>query len=130
MKYHTLGPTGLLVSEICLGTMTFSLGEGMWKLISGVEQNLADQLLKRSFDAGVNFVDTADVYASGESETTLAKVLAKPFVTSDMIGARRIAQLDQNLAAVDSSPQRRLSNSMKSAPCRRSTPVGWFLSRT
>ena len=53
MKYHTLGPTGLLVSEICLGTMTFALGEGMWKSISGVEQNLADQLLKRSFDAGV-----------------------------------------------------------------------------
>lgn len=76
MKYHTLGPTGLLVSEICLGTMTFALGEGMWKSISGVEQNLADQLLKRSFDAGVNFVDTADVYTSGESEKTLAKAIS------------------------------------------------------
>ncbi len=76
MKYHTLGPTGLLVSEICLGTMTFALGEGMWKSISGVEQNLADQLLKRSFDAGVNFVDTADVYTNGESEKTLAKAVS------------------------------------------------------
>lgn len=76
MKYHTLGPTGLLVSEICLGTMTFALGEGMWKSISGVEQNLADQLLKRSFDAGVNFVDTADVYTNGESEKTLAKAIS------------------------------------------------------
>ena len=75
MKYHTLGPTGLLVSEICLGTMTFALGEGIWKSISGVEQNLADQLLKRSFDAGVNFVDTADVYTNGESEKTLAKAI-------------------------------------------------------
>jgi aryl-alcohol dehydrogenase-like predicted oxidoreductase len=75
MKYHTLGPTGLLVSEICLGTMTFALGEGMWKSISGVEQNLADQLLKRSFDAGVNFVDTADVYTNGESEKTLAQAI-------------------------------------------------------
>src|SRR3984957_4133992 len=75
MKYHTLGPTGLLVSEICLGTMTFALGEGMWKPISGVEQNLADQLLKRSFDAGVNFVDTADVYTNGESEKTLAQAI-------------------------------------------------------
>jgi aryl-alcohol dehydrogenase-like predicted oxidoreductase len=75
MKYHTLGPTGLLVSEICLGTMTFAPGEGMWKSISGVEQNLADQLLKRSFDAGVNFVDTADVYTNGESEKTLAKAI-------------------------------------------------------
>ncbi|MEA2540047.1 MAG: hypothetical protein QOH35_1413 [Acidobacteriaceae bacterium] len=76
MKYHTLGPTGLLVSEICLGTMTFSTAEGMWKPITGVEQNLADQLLKRSFDAGVNFVDTADVYTNGESEKTLAKAIS------------------------------------------------------
>jgi aryl-alcohol dehydrogenase-like predicted oxidoreductase len=76
MKYNTLGPTGLLVSEICLGTMTFALGEGMWKSISGVEQDLADQLLKRSFDAGVNFVDTADVYTNGESEKTLAKAIS------------------------------------------------------
>jgi aryl-alcohol dehydrogenase-like predicted oxidoreductase len=76
MKYHTLGPTGLLVSEICLGTMTFSTAEGMWKSISGVEQNLADQLLKQSFDAGVNFVDTADVYTNGESEKTLAKAIS------------------------------------------------------
>ena len=76
MKYNTLGPTGLLVSEICLGTMTFAPGEGMWKSISGVEQNLADQLLKRSFDTGVNFVDTADVYTNGESEKTLAKAIS------------------------------------------------------
>jgi aryl-alcohol dehydrogenase-like predicted oxidoreductase len=76
MKYHTLGPTGLLVSEICLGTMTFATAEGMWKPIAGVEQNLADQLLKRSFDAGVNFVDTADVYTNGESEKTLASAIS------------------------------------------------------
>jgi aryl-alcohol dehydrogenase-like predicted oxidoreductase len=55
--------------------MTFAPGEGMWKSIAGVEQNLADQLLKRSFDAGVNFVDTADVYTNGESEKTLAKAI-------------------------------------------------------
>jgi aryl-alcohol dehydrogenase-like predicted oxidoreductase len=76
MKYNTLGPTGLLVSEICLGTMTFAPGEGIWKSISGVDQNLAGQLLKRSFDAGVNFVDTADVYTDGESEKTLAKAIS------------------------------------------------------
>jgi aryl-alcohol dehydrogenase-like predicted oxidoreductase len=56
--------------------MTFSTAEGMWKSIAGVEQNLADQLLKRSFDAGVNFVDTADVYTNGESEKTLAKAIS------------------------------------------------------
>ena len=68
MKYNTLGHTGLLVSELCLGTMTFSAAEGMWKHISGVEQNLADELLKLSVDAGINFVDTADVYSNGESK--------------------------------------------------------------
>ena len=76
MKYHTLGRTGLLVSEICLGTMTFAAGEGMWKSISGVEQDLADKILKDSFDKGVNFVDTADVYTNGESEKTLAKAIS------------------------------------------------------
>jgi aryl-alcohol dehydrogenase-like predicted oxidoreductase len=76
MKYNTLGPTGLLVSEICLGTMTFAAAEGIWKHISGVDQDLADQLLKSSFDAGVNFVDTADVYTNGESEKTLAKAIS------------------------------------------------------
>jgi aryl-alcohol dehydrogenase-like predicted oxidoreductase len=75
MKYHTLGPTGLLVSEICLGTMTFAVGEGMWKSVAGVEQDLADQMLKTSFDAGVNFVDTANVYTSGESEKTLGRAI-------------------------------------------------------
>jgi len=72
MKYNTLGNTGLLVSEVCLGTMTFAAAEGRWKPIAGVDQLLADQLLKASFDAGVNFVDTADIYSDGESEKTLA----------------------------------------------------------
>ena len=76
MKYNTLGPTGLLVSEICLGTMTFATGEGMWKTISGVDQKLAGEILKRSLDAGVNFVDTADVYTNGESEKTLASAIS------------------------------------------------------
>jgi aryl-alcohol dehydrogenase-like predicted oxidoreductase len=76
MQYNTLGHTGLLVSELCLGTMTFSTAEGMWKHISGVEQNLADELLKLSVDAGINFIDTADVYSNGESEKVLAQSIA------------------------------------------------------
>lgn len=77
MQYNTLGNTGLLVSKICLGTMTFSTAaEGMWKPITGVEQKLADDLLRQSLDAGVNFVDTADVYSNGESEKMLAQAIA------------------------------------------------------
>src|ERR1700742_1684806 len=119
MKYNTLGPTGLLVSEICLGTMTFAAGEGMWKPIAGVEQNLADQLLKRSFDAGVNFVDTADVYSNGESEKTLASAIRNVGIArKDVVIATKVfgrtgpgrndvgASRGHLMDAVEASPQR------------------------
>jgi aryl-alcohol dehydrogenase-like predicted oxidoreductase len=67
MRYKTLGGTGLLVSEICLGTMTFG-GRGYWTNIGEVEQSTADAILARALDAGVNFIDTADVYSEGLSE--------------------------------------------------------------
>lgn len=67
MRYNQLGRTGLLVSELCLGTMTFG-GDGMFKAIGQVQQDEADQLLKTAVDAGVNFVDTANVYSNGLSE--------------------------------------------------------------
>jgi aryl-alcohol dehydrogenase-like predicted oxidoreductase len=91
MKYNTLGNTGLLVSEICLGTMTFAPGEGMWKPIAGVEQNLAEQLLKASVDAGVNFVDTADVYTNGESEKMLGQAIRNLGITrKDIVIATKV----------------------------------------
>lgn len=71
MKYNQLGNTGLFVSEICLGTMTFT-GEnkpgGIWAGIGDVDQKLATQIVSRSLEAGVNFLDTADVYSAGQSE--------------------------------------------------------------
>src|SRR5258705_1946032 len=73
MQYKTLGNTGLLVSRLCLGTMTFGSGEGMFKVIGDVDQKGADALIKAAFDAGINFFDTADVYSAGESETTLGQ---------------------------------------------------------
>ncbi|MGB8264769.1 MAG: aldo/keto reductase [Candidatus Velthaea sp.] len=73
MRYKTLGDTGLLVSTLCLGTMTFHGGEGMWKGIGSVDQADADTFVKRSLDAGINFFDTADVYSEGESEKTLGQ---------------------------------------------------------
>jgi aryl-alcohol dehydrogenase-like predicted oxidoreductase len=75
MEYKTLGNTGLLVSTLCLGTMTFNSGEGFWKAIGSVGQAGADELIKASIDAGINFFDTADVYAEGESERTLGQSL-------------------------------------------------------
>jgi aryl-alcohol dehydrogenase-like predicted oxidoreductase len=56
--------------------MTFAPGEGMWKSVAGVEQKLADELVGLSLDAGINFVDTADVYTNGESEKVLAQAIA------------------------------------------------------
>jgi aryl-alcohol dehydrogenase-like predicted oxidoreductase len=75
MQYKTLGNTGLLVSSLCFGTMTFSGGSGIWKVIGTVDQAGADDLVKASIEAGINFFDTADVYSDGESEKTLGQSL-------------------------------------------------------
>ena len=75
MQFKTLGDTGLLVSTICFGCMTFHGGNGMWKAIGQVDQAGADELIKGCLDAGVNFFDTADVYSEGESEKTLGQSL-------------------------------------------------------
>ncbi|UIJ45360.1 aldo/keto reductase [Sphingomonas cannabina] len=67
MRYKPLGRTGLFVSELCLGTMTFG-GQGMFARIGDLQQADADALVKASIDAGVNFIDTANVYSEGLSE--------------------------------------------------------------
>lgn len=76
MKYQQLGRTGLLVSELCFGTMTFG-GKGFWEAIGQLPQNTADDLVARVLDAGINFIDTADIYSEGEAETILGKALGK-----------------------------------------------------
>src|SRR6202451_368990 len=80
MQFKTLGDTGLLVSTICFGTMTFSgqsvgTEAGIWKHIGDVNQAGADGLIKECIEAGVNFFDTADVYSDGESEKMLVRSL-------------------------------------------------------
>lgn len=74
MKYNKLGNTGLLVSELCLGTMTFG-GKGIWTAIGTLDQKPVDELVKRSIDAGINFIDTANVYSEGLSEELTGKSL-------------------------------------------------------
>jgi aryl-alcohol dehydrogenase-like predicted oxidoreductase len=71
MRYRPLGPTGVLVSELCLGTMTFGEGWG----IGGIDQPQADTIVGRALDAGINFVDTADVYSEGQSEVIVGQAL-------------------------------------------------------
>jgi aryl-alcohol dehydrogenase-like predicted oxidoreductase len=73
MQYKPLGNTGLLVSRLCLGTMTFGDSAGIYKVIAGVDQKGADELIKASVAAGINFFDTADVYSIGQSEKILGQ---------------------------------------------------------
>jgi aryl-alcohol dehydrogenase-like predicted oxidoreductase len=77
MKYNQLGRTGLYVSEICLGCMTFggNADAGMWKAIGALEQPLVDDIVDCALASGVNFFDTADVYSFGESERRLGQAL-------------------------------------------------------
>src|ERR1700685_2909493 len=75
MKFATLGNTGLLVSKLCFGTMTFGDGRGMFKAIGAVGQAAADELVKTSIESSINFFDTADVYTEGESEKILGQSL-------------------------------------------------------
>lgn len=75
MRYRRLGPSGLLVSELCLGTMTFGGSEGMWGLIGQLNQSEADRLIASAVEAGVNFIDTANVYAFGESERIVGQAM-------------------------------------------------------
>ena len=74
MNYRMLGRTGLYVSELCFGAMTFG-GEGFWKVVGSQGQAEADKLVGRCLEAGINFFDTADVYSNGVSEQLLGKAL-------------------------------------------------------
>ena len=75
MRYNRLGHSGLFVSELCLGTMTFGGSDDMWGQIGKLQQDEADGLLKTALDAGINFVDTANIYATGKSEEILGQSL-------------------------------------------------------
>ncbi len=76
MRYRPLGRTGQLVSEICLGTMTFSGGAGFWRAIGSLDQASSTALVGRALEAGVNFIDTANVYSEGQSEMQLGQALS------------------------------------------------------
>ncbi|WP_437322237.1 aldo/keto reductase [Sorangium sp. So ce394] len=80
MRYNLLGKTGLYVSELCLGAMTFG-GKGFWQVIGALGTSEAEAIVGTSLDRGVNFIDTADVYSEGESERIVGatlKALGRP----------------------------------------------------
>jgi aryl-alcohol dehydrogenase-like predicted oxidoreductase len=75
MRQHALGRTGLFVSELCLGTMTFGGSDGVWASMGALQQTDAERLVGQALDAGINFIDTADVYAAGLSEQITGQAL-------------------------------------------------------
>ena len=75
MHHRPLGRTGLFVSELCLGTMTFGGGAGIWSQIGALQQADAERLIGQALDAGINFIDTADVYSGGLSEQITGQAL-------------------------------------------------------
>jgi aryl-alcohol dehydrogenase-like predicted oxidoreductase len=75
VRYHLLGPTGLYVSELCLGTMTYGGGKGIWENLGSLQQEAVNEQVKFAFEAGINFIDTANVYSVGKSETLLGQAL-------------------------------------------------------
>jgi aryl-alcohol dehydrogenase-like predicted oxidoreductase len=75
MRYNNLGNTGLIVSEICLGAMTFGESNGRFATIANLKQDEATGLVKKALEGGVNFIDTANVYSEGNSEIQVGGAL-------------------------------------------------------
>jgi len=75
VRYHLLGQTGLYVSELCLGTMTYGGGKGIWENIGSLQQDAVNEQVKFAVEAGINFIDTANVYSIGKSEMLLGQAL-------------------------------------------------------
>jgi len=71
MRYKLLGKSGLRVSELCLGTMTFGEDWG-W----GASQAESHQIFEPFVEAGGNFIDTADIYTDGSSEKIVGELIA------------------------------------------------------
>ncbi|MGN6478203.1 MAG: aldo/keto reductase [Flavipsychrobacter sp.] len=82
MKYKLFGNTGLKVSELCLGTMTFG-GKGRFAAVGNLDQQTIDHLLRRSIDAGINFIDTANIYSEGLSEELTGQAIRNIGINRD-----------------------------------------------
>jgi aryl-alcohol dehydrogenase-like predicted oxidoreductase len=91
MKYKLLGNTGLKVSELCLGTMTFG-GRGFWTAIGALPQPAVNDLVKQSVDSGINFIDTANVYSEGTSEIMTGQAIRDLGLSrDDLVIATKVA---------------------------------------
>jgi aryl-alcohol dehydrogenase-like predicted oxidoreductase len=85
VRYNVLGNSGLFVSEMCLGTMVFGPSSGRYAGAGDVGQDDVDRIVRRAFDAGINFVDTANVYAGGQSEEIIGRSLKNLGIARDKV---------------------------------------------
>lgn len=92
MRMRKLGSSGLFVSELCFGAMTFGGSEGLWGQVGKLGQEDADALVGAALDAGINLFDTANVYAHGRSEEILGRSLKNlGVVRDDVVVATKVA---------------------------------------
>jgi len=86
MKYNYIGQTGLMVSELCFGAMTFGgQNAGIWENIGKLQQKEVNELIKEALDSGINFFDTANAYSFGQSEQLLGQSLKDLGIKRDEI---------------------------------------------
>lgn len=85
MRMRKLGSSGLFVSELCFGAMTFGGSEGLWGKVGNLAQDDADALVKTAIDAGINLFDTANIYADGRSEEILGQSFKNLGVALDQV---------------------------------------------
>jgi aryl-alcohol dehydrogenase-like predicted oxidoreductase len=78
MEYRTLGRSGLRISRLSLGAMTFGAGSGIWGEIAGLDRAQAARLVAVAAEQGINFIDTADAYSQGKSEEVVSDGAAWP----------------------------------------------------
>jgi aryl-alcohol dehydrogenase-like predicted oxidoreductase len=98
MKYNYVGETGLMVSELCLGAMTFGgQNAGIWDTIGKLQQQEVNDLIKTSLDAGINFIDTANIYSFGQSEMLLGQSLKDLGIPRDqvVIATKVLGRMDE-----------------------------------
>jgi aryl-alcohol dehydrogenase-like predicted oxidoreductase len=102
MRYRLLGQTGLYVSELCLGTMTYGGNTGIWETIGNLQQDAVNEQVKFAVEAGINFIDTANVYSTGKSELLLGEALK-------MLGLKRdqLIVATKATGSMDDSPNGR-----------------------
>lgn len=98
MKYNLVGKTGLMVSELCFGTMTFGgQNAGIWEKIGKLQQKEVNEMLSAVIGSGINFIDTANAYSFGQSEQLLGQGLIDLKVNRDeiIIATKVLARMNE-----------------------------------